>query len=333
MNVVNDMTKRIRILALAIASVFVLGSCLEHSKRDDDNHTPTGLVLGGGGAKAAAEIGALQELERQGVQVDYIVGTSMGAVIGVLYAAGYDADEIWTMWQEEEWLKLFEKESMWQVTGNRSIFGVMNGDVFEQKLNRALADKECHTFDDLEIPFVCIATEIVDEITLAERRLDSGSLARAVRASMTYPAPLVGYQPVYFDGKRLVDGGMMNNLPVNAADSMGAQAIIAVDLETETSDWGVLKKLANKMLRMSGKLNLVQDITDTGWLLQWLTSTVDSDKRSFNRNKDNFPGLIYVHPELHNFTVLSFGAEDAKTMRLRGQDAMRKQERMLNALE
>ena len=311
----------------------LLGACLEHGKHVADDHTPTGLVLGGGGAKAAAEIGALQELERQGVQIDYIAGTSMGAVIGVLYAAGYSADAIWKMWNEEEWLKLFDKESICRMEGNRTIFGVMDGDVFERQLANALKAKDCYTFDDLDIPFICIATEIVDEIKLKEKRLDSGNLARAVRASMTYPAPLVGYSPVSFDGMRLVDGGMMNNLPVDVVDSMGAEVIIAVDLESQTNNDRHIPEIVNKLLRISGKLNLVQDITDTGWLLQWIASRTDIKKRNYNRNKDNFPGLIYVQPELHEFTVLHFSSEDAKIMRLRGQDAMHKQERKLKTLK
>ena len=168
------------------------------------------LVLGGGGAKGAAEVGVLKYIEQSGVPIDMVVGTSIGSIVGGLYAVGYRSAELDSMFRHQDWMKMG--------------MGSLMGDSIVRVL-RDMADTYGSVdFDSLPTPFRCVAVDVkgMKEVVLKE-----GDLPQAMRASMAIP---VVFKPVRIDGMRLVDGGVLNNLPVDVAKDMGADIVIAVDL-------------------------------------------------------------------------------------------------------
>ncbi len=202
-----------------------------------------GLVLSGGGAKGIAHIGVLKAMEEAGLTPDYITGTSMGSIVGGLYAAGYTADELRELVSTADWSSIitnkipfnkvtFEEKDYYDryllefYFQNRQFIlpkGVIEGqamiDLFSH-LTRHV--HHINQFDELPIPYACIATDIV---TGEKVVLDHGSLAMSMRASMAIPSV---FTPVRIDDKLLVDGGLVHNLPVDEALDMGADIIIGV---------------------------------------------------------------------------------------------------------
>ncbi|HET9228185.1 MAG TPA: patatin-like phospholipase family protein [Thermoanaerobaculia bacterium] len=206
-----------------------------------------GLALAGGGAKGAAHIGVLKVLEEHHIPVDYIAGTSMGSIIGGLYAAGMSADELrevllgidWTdalsdsprrqdlnfRRKEEKTRYPFDLEGGVRKGGLRFPSGLRTGQKLGLLLQQlTLRAGGTYDFDDLPIPFRAVATDIRtgDPVVLGH-----GSLATALRASMAIPAV---FTAVELDGLTLVDGGISNNVPVDVVRAMGADIVIAVDL-------------------------------------------------------------------------------------------------------
>ena len=203
----------------------------------------TCLVLGGGGARGAAHIGVLKVLEREHVPIDCIVGTSMGAVVGGLYASGYSADEIEAVLDRIDWAEVLHdkpprnersmrrKEDDLRLLGGvevglsdgRIAFpqGLIQGQKLEMLLRRLLLPTwQVHDFDQLPIPFRAIATDIVsgEKVVFAQ-----GDLALAIRASMSVPGV---FAPVRYQGRLLVDGGVVDNVPIDEARRLGAQRLI-----------------------------------------------------------------------------------------------------------
>ena len=168
-----------------------------------------GLALGGGGAKGAATIGALKVVEKAGIHIDYISGTSIGAILGGLYASGYTLEELETYLLSRDWEDILEGYRVNKQM--RDLFGA----------------KGVHSFSDTRIPFSCVATEYR---TLKERVFSCGDIVTAVRASMSIPAL---YEPVYLNGVELVDGGLVNNLPADVVRDMGSSYVVAIDLEQD----------------------------------------------------------------------------------------------------
>jgi NTE family protein len=208
---------------------------------------PIGLVLSGGGARGGAHIGALRALEELRVPVDYVAGTSIGAAIGGFYAMGMSADEIEAFVDDIDWEAAFRNSTPRRLRSfrrkrdddlflvsqkpglNRGEFelptGVVQGQVIDLILSRVtLPASAVEDFDDLAIPFRAVAGDIVTGESVV---LSSGNLGRAIRASMTVPAVL---SPIEIDERLLVDGGIVMNLPVEVAQAMGAETIIAIDI-------------------------------------------------------------------------------------------------------
>ena len=208
-----------------------------------------GLALSGGGARGAAHVGVLRVLEELRVPVDYIAGTSMGAIVGGLYASGMSPDEIEKALVEMDWdtvlkdnqqrpdrsfrRKLDDRLYLSKLKagvkdGKLSIpTAMIQGQQFNLALNRLTVDvAEVNDFDRLPIPFRAVATDIV---TGKEVVLGSGNLATAIRASISVPGVFAG---VKYEGKLLVDGGISNNLPVSVVREMGADIVIAIDIST-----------------------------------------------------------------------------------------------------
>ena len=205
-----------------------------------------GLVLSGGGAKGFAHIGVLQALEKAGVQIDYIGGTSMGAIIGGLYSSGYSADQILGIIQKTNFMPLLrdeiprrekpffekahgEKHAISLPIRNKSIglpLGLSKGQNVLNFLTELLSPvDEITDFKKLPIPFFCIGTDME---TGDEVLLEKGSLPLALRASASFPSLL---NPVEVDGKLLIDGGVTNNFPVDEMQKKGVDIIIGVNVQ------------------------------------------------------------------------------------------------------
>ncbi len=232
-----------------------------------------GLALGGGGAKGAATIGALKVVEKAGIKVDYIAGTSIGAIIGGLYASGYTVSEMETLFLSQDWQDILE--------GHR----------IDAKLNKLLADHNVSTFQDTSIPFRCVAA---DQKTMEEVVLSSGSLPIAIRASMSIPK---FYEPVKWGNVYLIDGGVINNLPVDVVKDMGADIVIAIDLEQGRS-----YSLAGFSFKIGG-------------LADWFLARPDIPKRMENIKVAD----VHIHPRLPDFTAMSFGHDNCELMMQLGE--------------
>jgi len=204
-----------------------------------------GLVLSGGGAKGMAHVGALKVIEELGIPVDYIAGTSMGSIVGGLYALGYTSVQLESYLKEADWENLLtdrvfrrhvsiyeksERKRYWLQfpIKNRRIelpLGILTGqnvsNLFTELASPAYAQAD---FSKFTIPFLCVATDIE---TGKEVVLEHGNLAKAMRASMAIPSV---FNPEIIDGIRLYDGGLVNNFPANLLREKGIDILIGVDV-------------------------------------------------------------------------------------------------------
>ena len=207
-----------------------------------------GLVLEGGGALGLAHVGVLKWLEEHRIPVDVIAGTSMGSVIGGIYASGESPLQIETLIRNIHWNEVlrgvtpyrdlsFRRKEDRRDYPNAFEFGLKHGAQFPSGFNSGqqvglildrvgLPYSEMKSFDDLPIPFRCVATDLVSEKPYV---FDDGSLAEAMRSSMSIPA---FFSPVRDGSHLFVDGGLLDNLPVDIAQQMGADIVIAVHLKT-----------------------------------------------------------------------------------------------------
>ena len=278
-----------------------------------------GLVLGGGGAKGAAAIGILKELEREKIPIDYIAGTSIGAIIGGLYAQGYRADDLEKLFRSQNWLALLadrdttlvgkvykEEDGVIYVFGfpvrrkadadNNTGFWMLHGDHVYNFLDSLVSRSPVQRGTVKQaIPFSCVAFDIRRQQEIV---LDTGSLARNMRASMAIPG---AFKPVQIDTLMLVDGGMGNNLPVDVVRKMGADIVIAVDLQQRKRDdyrspFGFLRGL--------------------GGILDWLAERPDIKKYNVNRTKAD----LYINPDLGSYGVTDFNAKAIKAILKIGED-------------
>ena len=216
---------------------------------EDRERPKIGLALSGGGARGSAHVGVIKALEELNVPIDYIAGTSMGAIVGGIYAAGYSADELEQVLEDMNWsgamtdklprrqqrMRKKDLDAQFLIPhrvgfnkgGIQLPLGVIEGQHLDQVFHRILLPVQGITdFDQLSIPFRAVATDLV---TGQEVVLSSGSLPDALRASMSVPG---AFAPVRLNGQTLVDGGMVNNLPVSVVRDMGADIVIAVDIST-----------------------------------------------------------------------------------------------------
>ncbi|TFF41599.1 patatin-like phospholipase family protein [Pseudomonas sp. RIT623] len=263
-----------------------------------------GLVLSGGAARGLAHIGVLKALEEQGVRIDAIAGTSMGAVVGGLYASGYSIAELEKLATTLDWQQalsdapprkdvpfrrkqddrdfLVKQKLSFRDDGSLGLpLGVIQG----QNLALLLESKLAHTadirdFDKLPIPFRAVATDITSGEKVVFRR---GHLPQVIRASMSIPAV---FAPVELDGRLLVDGGMTDNIPVDVVREMGVDLAIVVDIGTP--------------LRNRKQLATVVDVLNQSITL--MTRRNSEEQLASLRRED-----ILVQPPLAAFGVTDFG--------------------------
>ncbi|MFC1550836.1 patatin-like phospholipase family protein, partial [Candidatus Neomarinimicrobiota bacterium] len=211
-----------------------------------------GLVLSGGGAKVAAQIGVLKVLEEIGVPVDMIASSSMGSVVGALYAIGYDAQEIKDIFFKENWhnilyneeilrtsLSMIEKRHDGRYIGSFPVkdwhihlpSGLNSGQSLSKTISRyTWSINHIENFKLFKRDFLCIATDLSNGEAVV---LESGFLPDAVHASMLFPTVL---KPIEIDGKLVIDGGLARNFPVSDLIQRGADIIIGVDVSAPLRD-------------------------------------------------------------------------------------------------
>lgn len=278
----------------------------------DAQRKKVGVVLGGGGAKGVAHIGVLKVLEEAGIPIDYVAGTSMGAIVGGLYAIGYTPGEIDSMVLEQDWTMLLsdrikrssltfpEKENAERYIlslpfGKEKKDRVIQGMIRGQNLmnlfsNLTIGYHDSVDFKQFNIPFACVAVDAVDG---KDYVFDKGSLPLAMRASMAIPAV---FAPVRLDSMVLIDGGLNDNFPVDVARRMGADIIIGVDLGT--SD---LKKLEN--------------LNNPGDVIGQIIALHGYEK--YARNKEQTDLLF--RPNVAPYNAASFGTVALDTLIRRGE--------------
>ena len=232
-------------LTLNIRKILIALTLLISSFSYAQKMPKVGLVLSGGGAKGIAHVGVIRELEKKGIKPDYITGTSMGALIGGLYACGYSPDQLDTIIQSLDWEYLLSDE----IKRSNYIVGQSNKDksaiislplkglspqipsglyaghnilALIEILTRNYSQKM--NFDHLPIPFRCIGTNIE---TGEEKIFNNVRLPDALRASMSIPSV---FNPYEIDNELFVDGGLVNNFPTDVVKEMGAEIIIGVDV-------------------------------------------------------------------------------------------------------
>ncbi len=240
-------------LSLFYLASYSWGSQNIHQKTQTDARPRLGLVLSGGGARGFAHIGVLKALEEMRIPFDVVAGTSMGSMVGGGFAAGYSADEIRDITLSVNWPRMFapsadreklswhRKEEDRQGVGGREIGISAQGlkfpaqfvpsqelDIFLQRVTEPV--NSVNDLSELSIPFAALATDLESGARVV---LQKGvTLSQAMRASMSVPG---AYSPVEYDGRLLVDGGLVDNLPVEQARSMGADVVVVINAGTPLS--------------------------------------------------------------------------------------------------
>ena len=277
-----------------------------------------GLVLCGGGAKGAAHIGAIKVLEEYGVPVDLVVGTSMGALVGGMYSMGYTSHQMDSIISNCDWkFLLSDKTDRKDVsfnakqTSSKLLLNIPFGNVFRMNVRKgetnavdyvlpggyvsgqnvsnllnslSIGYQDSVDFMKMPIPFACVATDLSTGNAVVLRK---GSVPMAMRASMAIPG---FFSAVELDGRVLVDGGVVDNFPVDVARKMGADIIIGVDVQSPLATKQELKSINQVIMQLVGL---------TGNEL-YLKNVKDVD--------------IYIKPDVLDFTTFSFNKEDIDSL-------------------
>jgi len=271
------------------------------------NRPRIGLALSGGGALGLAQIGVIQWLEENHIPVDRVAGTSMGSIIAAMYATGMSPVEIRKFAEGVDWNEALLPEPIYQQLAYRrkqdrrdyqieAALGLKHGlsgpNGFDSGhgvgllLDRiAFPESGIASFDDLPIPFRCVATDMQtgDRVVLHD-----GSLATAVRASMAIPGV---FTPVEINGRVLADGGMVENIPVEAVREMDADAVIAVNLEIPLGEREQLETLTGVLSRAVSVMILQNERRS----MALANATITVETGSFSTTDyDDLPGLIHL---------------------------------------
>lgn len=295
-----------------------------------------GLVLSGGGAKGAAHIGVLKYLEEAGIPIDYIAGTSMGSIVGGMYALGYSSSEILDVINSVDWnrlisnqverkkisfenkvekstqiinipfsVKLDDETVKSQSFRNSLPMGVVSGDNLINLFNSlSVGYSDSLSFDQLPVPFACIATNMING---EPEVLNSGEFTKSLRASMAIP---VLFDPIKIGRNMYVDGGLVNNFPVDQCRAMGADFIIGVSMSAGLED---------------DSENLTSILSQVKQLKEIIT---DKDSDSYHQLCD-----IFIRPDLKGVGMLSFDAESVSRVTQSGYEAAASQAELFKALK
>ena len=304
-------------IILLIAAVLMTGTASAQTDSTIVQRKKVGVVLSGGGAKGMAHIGVLKVLEKAGIPVDIVTGTSIGSIVGGLYSIGYNSHSLDSMVRAQDWTYVItDKEDLRKQSlldrkkANTYLFstgltigkhsvnagGLIKGknlaELF-QKLFVGYTDSLDFT-NDLKIPFACVATNIMDN---SEVVFHSGRLPQAIRASMSIPA---AFSPVRIGDMVLVDGGLKNNFPVDVAREMGADIVIGVTL--------------------NGKPKTAEDITGTMKIVGQIIDVNCVNKYAENKALSD----LWMNVDPHGYSTASFTAEAIDSLiRYGEEEAMR----------
>ena len=300
---------------LIIAFIFFSGVVLSQDQEEAQKDLKVGLVLSGGGAKGLAHIGALKVIEESGIRVDYIGGTSMGAIVGALYASGYSANQLDSIFNEVDFNTLiqddiprsaktfYEKDESekYAITLPFDHFqigfpsGLSKGqNVYNLLSKLTLHVSDIRDFDKLPIPFFCIATNVE---TGKEVIIDKGYLPRAITASGALPSL---FSPVVINDTVYVDGGVVNNYPVDEVREKGVDVVIGVDVQDSLKTRKKLKSAFDVLVQINN-YRTIEDMVE-------------------KRERTD----LYINPNINDFTVVSFnegdkiiqaGVDEANTLR------------------
>lgn len=281
------------------------------------------VVLSGGGAKGAAHIGALKVIEKAGIPIDYVVGTSMGSIVGGLYSIGYTPQQLDSMVTVQNWKfvlsdapnpkdlllddRLKSERYVLSVPYSFKVANVIDAGLIKGKniarLFSVLTNEypDSVHFDRLPIPFACVSENLVNG---TEVIFHKGILATAMRSSMSIPGV---FAPVYLDGMVLVDGGMVNNYPVDVALAMGADIVIGVDVQSpllDASQLNSLKDIFGQIINLQGEKKYLENLRKTN---------------------------LYIKVDVNGYSAASFNTEAIDTLIVRGeQAAMDNWDKLLN---
>lgn len=303
-------------LWLILVAVLMCGTLNAENEQTRSERKKVGVVLSGGGAKGMAHIGVLKVLEEAGIPVDVITGTSMGSIVGGLYAIGYNANSLDSIVRMQDWSYVItDKENM----RNQSIddrkkqntYIISTGMAIGKRAENAgglikgknlaeLFQRLCTGYTDsldfskdLRIPFACVATNIIDN---SEVDFHSGRLPQAMRASMSIPA---AFSPVRLGDMVLVDGGLKNNYPADLAREMGADIIIGVTVQTDP-------KVADDLEGTMSILNQIIDINCKNKVEENLEITD-----------------LHLQVDTRGYSTASFSATAIDTLIIRGEEIAR----------
>ena len=331
----KKMAKLIKIICTIIL-LFVMQTANSQNDTVSNSRPKVGLVLSGGGAKGAAHIGVIKYIEEQGIPIDFIAGTSMGSVIGGMYALGYTSDEILDIVSQVDWDKLIsdnvnrreisytrKHESVTQlisvpfsVTTDREELqsrsfknslptGIVSGDNLINLFNSlSVGYSDSIIFNDLPIPFICIATNMMNGEADV---LNKGVFSKSLRASTAIP---ILFEPISIDNTLYTDGGLVNNFPAEQCRAMGADYVIGVSMSP-----GLESNPQNLSSIFSQVKQLKEIITD----------------KEFESYKDLCD--IFISPELNGVGMLSFNAESVARMTESGYIAATNQNAEFQALK
>jgi NTE family protein len=229
-------------LCLIIIAVSVLTSCasvkvqpVTEPVASEPLKPKIALVLGGGAARGFAHVGVIRALEQEKIPLDMIVGTSVGSLIGAIYASDLNSFELeWTAFA-------LEKDSLFDY-GILNVFtgmGIAKGEKLEEFVRTKIATTN---IEDLKLPFAAVATDLNRGTRVV---LDRGSVAKAVHASSAIPGV---FEPVELQGRLLVDGGVLDNIPIDVAREKGADIVIAVDISENVTNF-TITNLVDVMLQ------------------------------------------------------------------------------------
>ena len=283
-----------------------------------------GVVLSGGGAKGAAHIGVLKYLEEAGIPIDYVAGTSMGSIVGGMYALGYSPQEILDIISNVDWNELIsnqldrrqmsyhrkgvkgtqlftvpfnmkgKNESLQNISFKNSLpKGMVSGDNIMNLFNSlSVGYSDAMSFNDLPVPFLCIATNM---LTGEAEVVDKGEFTKALRASMAIP---ILFDPIKMNDALYADGGLTINFPVEQCRAMGADIIIGVSMSPGLEQDP--EKLSSVLSQVKQLKNIITD-----------------------KDFDEYPGQcdIFISPDLKGVGMLSFDAESVAIITNSGYEA------------
>lgn len=294
--------------------------------RKTQKRPTVGLVLSGGGAKGAAEVGAIKYLEELGIPIDLVCGTSIGGLVSGLYAMGYNSDDLTDLFRNQNWsiilsdnvdnknipcsIKEYNSKVLYSLNIGKDQHlstesTIPSGYIYGFNVNNLFSslavgyEGNISFAEDLPIPFACVAADVV---SCKAYNMVDGSITDALRSTMSIPGL---FAPVQKDSYTLVDGGVRNNFPADMAKAMGADIIIGIDLHADKSDTKSINHIGTMLNQLIFMLN--KEVYDTNIYL----------------------ADVLIRPDLEGYGMLSFNPEAVDKLILSGYKAAQSKEREL----